>query len=213
MCVYPVERMDMGETNNVLNVFMSKPERVRSILEYYLKEKVPATWKWTDADGFCTVRNAKGKVSFRQRDILKRIVTPEGSFLLGIENQETINLIFPWRLLQMDSLIYEREIEEIQQQNVVSVVHYTEEDDLKYVLGLLKRAGSRKRCKDYINQHKEYFCHLPKSAADVLDVCMNIPNVKKHFVYKDGEMEEETDMCKAFDDWEKYAIKEGKVVP
>lgn len=75
--VHPAERTDMGEANNVFNVFMNKPERIRSILEYFIKEKLPEDWNCNDESGFHTVRNSKGKVSFRQRDILKRITTAE----------------------------------------------------------------------------------------------------------------------------------------
>ncbi len=281
--VCPAERMGMGEANNVFNVFMSKPERIRSVLEFYLKEKVPQDWECSDANVFYTVRNGKGKVSFRQRDILKRIATAQGSYLLGIENQETINLILPWRLLQMDELTYERQIEEIQQQNVEIKAHYTREDDykykylvsnrlepiinlvlywgkkkwrepqtlkkmanisamggklerlfqdykmnlinmrfipeqaleqmnsdLKYVLGLMRCSDSQAKYEDYIMAHREYFSHLPKSAADVLDVCMNIRDVSKYLVYTEGVEEEEADMCKALEDIKKDAMRQGE---
>ena len=127
----------MGEANNVFNVFMSKPERIRSVLEYYLKEKLSEDWKCEDANGFYALHNSKGKVSHRQRDIIKRVTTAEGSYLLGIENQETRNLIFPWRLLQMFQdykvnlvnmrYIPERELEQM-------------DSDLRYILGLMRCA-------------------------------------------------------------------------
>lgn len=35
---FPAERREMGELNNVLKVYMSKPERIQSVLEYCLGE-------------------------------------------------------------------------------------------------------------------------------------------------------------------------------
>lgn len=84
------------------------------------------------------------------------------------------------------------------------------DSDLKYVLGLMKCAGSRKKYEQYIMSHREYFSHLPRSAADVLDVCMNIHDVRKYLVYTKGEKEEEADMCKAIEDIKKNAMKQGK---
>lgn len=34
----PAEGRKMGEKNNVLNVYMSKPERIQSILEFCIKK-------------------------------------------------------------------------------------------------------------------------------------------------------------------------------
>lgn len=84
------------------------------------------------------------------------------------------------------------------------------ESDLKYVLGLMKCAGSRKKYEQYIMAHSEYFSRLPRSAADVLDVCVNIHDVRKYLVYQEGESEEEADMCKALEDIKKDAMKQGK---
>ena len=53
-------------------------------------------------------------------------------YYLGIENQADINLIFPWRLLQMDCLTYERQIEDIQTANARQGVKYGQEDDYMY---------------------------------------------------------------------------------
>lgn len=124
----------MGQKNNVLNVYMSKPERIQSVLEYYIGEKLPQDWALSceEAPGFYAVVNAKGKVSSRQRDILKRIKTESGNYLLGIENQDKINLTFPWRLMQMDCLAYERQIVEIQERNKNKKVRYKECDDYLY---------------------------------------------------------------------------------
>ncbi len=122
----------MGQKNNVLNSYMSKPERIQSVLEYYINEKLPEDWasKCEDRMGFYPVRNTKGKVTYRQRDILKQVKTETGSYLLGIENQENINLIFPWRLMQMDCLAYERQIEERQEKNKNQDVKYKERDSI-----------------------------------------------------------------------------------
>ena len=122
----------MGEKNNALKVYMGKPERIRSVLEYQLGEKLPDNWKCEGADEFYTNRTTKGKLSFRQRDAIKRITIGEKSFLLGLENQESINLILPWRLLDMDRLVYGINIEDIQQANKDNDVAYGQEDDYKY---------------------------------------------------------------------------------
>lgn len=131
---FPAGRREMGELNNVLKVYMSKPERIQSVLEYFIGERLSENWSATcvEEDGFFSVENTKGRVSFRQRDILKKVVTEEGAYFLGIENQARINLIFPWRLMQMDSLFYERQIEEIRRKNMEEAATYTQEDDYQY---------------------------------------------------------------------------------
>lgn len=278
------ERMRMGEPNNVLNVYMSKAARIRSVLEYYLKEKLPPDWNLCVAEGFYTVKNSKGKMSFRQRDIIRRVEAGEHSYRIGIENQETINLIFPWRLLEMDCLDYGRQIEEIQQKNMDNAVSFGKEDDykyrfrkkdclepilsltlywgkeewkepvslremmkmaglppgvqkmfqdykihiihmrripekalqamdsdLKYVIGLMKCAGSKDKYERFIQEHKDYFSRIPKSAVDVINVCTNIKDIMKHitFTCPAGAEEEEADMCKALDDIMRDAEKKG----
>ena len=274
----------MGEPNNVLNVYMSNAERIHSVLEYYLEEKLPPDWSICGADGFYTVKNSKGKMSHRQRDIIKRVKIGDSCYLLGIENQETINLIFPWRLLEMDCLGYERQIEEIQQKHMDDAVSFGKEDDykyrfrkkdclepilnlilywgkdkwkepvslremmkmaglssgvqkmfqdykvhiinmrripekalqamdsdLKYVIGLMKCAGSKDKYERFIQENREYFGRIPKSAVDVIDVCTNVKNVRKYltFTHPSGAEEEEADMCKALDDIMKDAEKKG----
>lgn len=63
----------MGEPNNALNAYMGRPDRIRSVLEYYIGEKLPEDWSMEKEDSFYTIRNSKGKLSFRQRDGIKRI--------------------------------------------------------------------------------------------------------------------------------------------
>ncbi len=276
----------MGQKNNVLNSYMSKPERIQSVLEYYIGEKLPVDWatRCEEVSGFYTIVNSKGKVTFRQRDILKRIKTDSGSYLLGIENQENINLIFPWRLMQMDCLAYEKQIEEIQDTNKVKSVtyekgddylyHYKAEDDLepvvnlmlywgkrkwkkplgikdmvklseippkitgmfmdygvhmidmrsipdealkemdsdlKYVLGIMKCGNSEEEYAEYIKKHEDFFGRIPKSAADVINVCMNIGRINEMLEYIQTEDGEEcADMCKAVDDMIKNSEERGR---
>ena len=86
------------------------------------------------------------------------------------------------------------------------------DSDLKYVLGLMKRADSRKDYEQYIHENKEYFSHIPKSAVDVLHTCINLKVIKKVLEYREvgsGE-EEEADMCLALDMIEKEAVERGK---
>ena len=40
----------MGEPNNVLNVYMNRPDRLRSVLEYYLGEKLPDKWSFEEEE-------------------------------------------------------------------------------------------------------------------------------------------------------------------
>lgn len=270
---------NVGERNNALNAYMANTERIRSVLEYYIGEKLPDDWNFEPADGFYAIRNSKGKLSFQQRDGIRRVRAEGYSFYLGLENQEAINLIFPWRLMELDSLAYGVEIERIQERNRVQKAVYGQGDDfmytyrkddrlepvldltlywgrkrwksplsladmvdmgrlpeplrelfqnhcvhlihmrhipdealermdsdLKYVLGIMKRAKSKKQYVRYIWDNREYFSRIPKSAMDVIDVCTNIKGLREHMQFKmNEEGEEEADMCKAL----REIVKEG----
>ena len=74
----------MGEPNNVLKVYMKRPDRIRSVLEYFLGGKLPQDWVIESADGFYTRINSKGKISFRERDNINRIRAKEFSLWLGL---------------------------------------------------------------------------------------------------------------------------------
>ena len=126
------ERKDMGEPNNALKVYMNRPDRIRSVLEYYLGEKLPEDWSCEETGGFTTVRNADGKISFRERDYLGKACAWGVCFKLGLENQNSANLTYPWRLMELDCLSYGSEIEDIQQRNMASGIEYGTEDDFKY---------------------------------------------------------------------------------
>lgn len=274
----------MGEPNNALNVYMRKTDRIRSVLEYFLGEKLPESWAFESGDGFYTIRNSKGKLSFRQRDCMRRVRTCKSSFYLGLENQETVNLTFPWRLMELDSLAYGTQIEEIQEKNQEMGAKYGAEDDfkytyrkedrvlpvlnltlywgrkrwerplslgdmaeldslpvklrdlfedhrvhliymrripeevlekmdsdLKYVLGIMKRTGSRKKYEKFILENREYFSRMPKSAVDVIDVCTGIKDITDCLEYTLNQEtgEEEADVCKALNDIKKDAEKKG----
>lgn len=122
----------MGEPNNALAVYMNRPDRIRSVLEYYIGEKLPQDWQCVETRGFYTVRNAKGKLSFRQRDFIGNARMGGVHFKLALENQDSMNLTYPWRLMELDCLSYGKEIEEVQEQNVLKKERYGEEDDYKY---------------------------------------------------------------------------------
>lgn len=83
--------------------------------------------------------------------------------------------------------------------------------DLKYVLGLMKCADSQDEYKQYIRENQGYFRKVPKSAMDVLRVCMNIGRMKQFLEYtkRADAQEEETDMCKAMEMIEKEAKRQG----
>ena len=122
----------MGEPNNALGVYMNRPDRIKSVLEYYIGERLPEDWRCEEIRGMYTVRTRKGKLSYRQRDFCGKVHAWGTDFLLGIENQNSINLTYPWRLMELDCLTYGTEIEEIQEKNSQDDVHYGTEDDFKY---------------------------------------------------------------------------------
>lgn len=103
----------MGEPNNALKVYMNRPDRIRSVLEYYLGEKLPEDWTCEETGGYVSVRNPNGKLSFRERDYLGKVWAWGVCFKLGLENQNTVNLTYPWRLMELDCLAYGKEIEDI----------------------------------------------------------------------------------------------------
>ena len=252
-----------------------------------MKKKLPDDWTTccNEASRFYSVKNVRNKMSSRERDIYKKITTETDTFYLGIENQYDVNLIFPWRMMQMDCLAYESQIEEIKGKNrrpdivfegvddflyrykekdrlipVVNLVLYWGEEewerplqlrdmldetglpnimeelvedyhihlinmraipdeelekmdsDLKYVLGLLKRTGARKKYQEYIRQNQEFFKRIPKSALDVLLICMNGKRIENYIQYTNGEETEEIDMCKALEDLVNESIEQGEKI-
>lgn len=98
----PAERKAMGGPNNALRAYMKRPDRIRSVLEYYLREDLPVDWECRQRDGFLPMRDRKGRLTFRERDYLGEARAWGVRFLLGIENQQTVNLTYPWRLMEMD---------------------------------------------------------------------------------------------------------------
>ncbi len=122
----------MGQPNNALNVYMSRPDRIRAVLGYYLGEKIPGDWEFQEEEGFYAVRNSGDRLSFRQRDGIKRVRAGKNVFLLGLENQDSINLIYPWRLMELDCQAYGRQIERIQEKNKIVGGTYEGADDFKY---------------------------------------------------------------------------------
>ena len=276
----------MGEPNVALGVYMNNPARIRSVLEYYLGEKLPEDWKYEELKGMYPVRDSKGKLTYRQRDLIGKACAWGTHFLLGLENQERINLIYPLRLMEMDSLVYRQEVEAVDEKNRAAGQRYEEEDDflyrhrrgdrvkpvlnlmlywgkkkwekplslremledvpalptklrqlagdygvhiihmrqipeatlqemdsdLKYVLGIMKCTKSSKKYEAYIRENRDYFARIPKSAVDVIDVCTNIKDIRKHlrFVLNENNNEEEADMCYALDQIQRNAEKKGK---
>ena len=144
----------MGEPNNALKAYVNRPDRIRDLLEYYLGEKLPEDWQCQEVSGFVTVRNSKGKLTFRERDFLGKACAWGFHFRLGLENQDSVNLIYPWRLMEWDCLTYGKEIEEIQERNTADEEKYGTEDDFKYhykkedrlepILNLMLYWGKRK---------------------------------------------------------------------
>jgi len=85
------------------------------------------------------------------------------------------------------------------------------DSDLKYVLGIMRYTKSSKRYEAYIRENREYFSRIPKSALDVIDVCTNIKDIRKHleFVTNEENSEEEADMCYALEQLQRNAEKKG----
>lgn len=283
----PAERRDDGRTEQCAECVHEKAQPDKVGVGVLFGEKLPEDWGFEPADGFYAVRSPKGKLSFRQRDVVRRIKAEGYSFYLGLENQDSINLIFPWRLMEMDSLEYGAGIERIQERNRAEKVAYTAEDDflyayrksdrlepvlnlvlywgkkrwkqplsladmvdmrllpdrlkelfpdyrvhlihmryipdealqkmdsdLKYVLGIMKCAESKKRYERYLWENREYFSRIPKSAVDVIDVCTNIKGLRECMRFEVNEEGEEVgDMCKALreivNDAERQGIGKG----
>ncbi len=207
------------------------------------------------------------------RDCMRRVQTSKSSFYLG-----------PWRLMELDSLVYRTEIEEIQERNRAMGAKYGAEDDfkyayrkkdslapvlnltlywgrkrrehplslrdmaemdslpgklkdlfedhrvhliymrripeealdkmdsvLKYVLGIMKHTGSRKKYERYVLENREYFSRVPKGAVDVIDACTGIKDITDCLEYTLNKEtgEEEADVCKALNDIKKNAEKKG----
>ena len=212
----------MGDPNNVLKVYMKRPDRIRSVLEYYLGGELPQDWVVEAADGFYTLINSKGKISFRERDNISRIRADGYSFCLGLENQDAINL--RENPLSLKDMVDMEKIPGKLQRHFadykVDIIHMRsipEEDlqkmdsDLKYVLGIMKCTDSRKKYAEYIRKNKDYFSKIPWSAVDIINVCTNIKNITKYLEFTaTREDEEETaDKCKALVEIERNAIRKG----
>lgn len=122
----------MGAPDNALKAYMCRQDRIRSVLEYYLGERLPEDWECREMSGFYTIRNARGKLSFRQRDFIGEVRACGIRFRLGLENPAASNLTYPWRLMEMDCLAYGNEIAKIQEQNEANHAIYGEKDDFQY---------------------------------------------------------------------------------
>lgn len=92
----------MGEPNNALAVYMNRRDRIRDLLECYLAEELPEDWNCEETRGFYIIRNSKGKLSFRQRDFTGKVSLWGTRFRLGLENQDSVNLTYPWRMMELD---------------------------------------------------------------------------------------------------------------
>ena len=158
----------MGEPNAALNVYMSKKGRIRDIYEYYTGTCIPPGYEMSAEDGFYSVRDNK-KLTFRQRDQLKRIRYrgEDKGFLLGIENQMTVNLTFAQRLFELDGLEYRRQVEEIRERNNRNHVKYKPEDDFQYRFRRADKLRPVCNLKLYWGKDGE---NLPVSLKDMMDI-------------------------------------------
>ncbi len=168
----------MGEPNAALNVYMSKKEQIRDIFEYYIGERIPLDYKISTEDGFYALHNGN-KLTFRERDNLKIVQSKAGGgFLLGIENQMTVNLTFPQRLLEMDSLEYRRQVEEITEENRRNKIRYDTEDDFQYRFRKMDKLKPVCNLKLYWGKEAGY---MPVSLGDMMDMEVMPGQIKKLF--------------------------------
>ncbi len=163
----PVEGRKMGEPNAALNVYMSKKERIRDVCEYYTGEKIPWDFEIEEESGFYSLQDGK-KLTHRERDLFRKVKCQgDTKFLLGIENQMTVNLTFPQRILEMDSLEYGRQAKNIRDQNKKSGVKYKKGDDFKY--GFRKEDRLKPVCNLKLYWGKD-ISGMPASLKDITDM-------------------------------------------
>ncbi|MCI9144495.1 MAG: hypothetical protein HFH87_18065 [Lachnospiraceae bacterium] len=150
----------MGEPNNALGVYMNRTDRIKSVLEYYIGERLPEDWQCEEVRGFYTVRNRKGKLSFRQRDYIGK-AHAWGIYPLCLRDMmdQRQKSALPKKLRNLAgnykvNLIHMRYIPETELEKMDS--------DLKYVLGIMKRSKDKKFV-EYIRKNREFFSVIPKS--------------------------------------------------
>ncbi len=107
----------MGQPNDVLNYYLQRNDRIAAICNYCVGEALFTPENIKPMDGIYSVRNVKNKITHIQRDILRQAEVNGKRLLIGIENQNNINLIFPFRQMEMDCLEIRRQIEELQEKN------------------------------------------------------------------------------------------------
>lgn len=102
-----------------------------SFCNYAVGKELFHTQDVEDVDGFYS-DNGRWKLSHVQRDLLRKMKLNGQDILIGIENQQNVNLTFPIRQLGMDYLEYRRNVEQIQDMNRKNKVLYAKEDDYLY---------------------------------------------------------------------------------
>ncbi|MCM1468094.1 MAG: Rpn family recombination-promoting nuclease/putative transposase [Alistipes sp.] len=117
----------MGQPNDVLNYYLQRNDRIAAICNYCVGEALFKPEDMSTVDGFYSVRDRKDKVTHIQRDLLRQAEVNGRKILVGIENQNDINLIFPFRQMEMDYLEMRRQIEQIRERN-----RNTATDDFMY---------------------------------------------------------------------------------
>lgn len=211
----------MGEPNNALNVYMSRADRIRSVLEYYLGEKLPEDWNCEEIQE----RNVCSEEKYSQEDDFKY------RYRKADRIEPVLNLTLYWGRKEwkepcslkammcgintlpekLQALAGDYQVHLIQMRAIAEDDLQKMDSDLKYVLGIMKRTASPIHYKRYIRENREYFSRIPKSAVDVINACTHIKNIQKHLKYTFHEEsgEEVADMCKALDIIERDAVKRG----
>lgn len=117
----------MGQPNDAMNYYLQRQDRMAAICNYCVGEKLFTPDDFTPADGFYAVRSTQDKITHIQRDILRQAEIRGQKILVGIENQNDKNLIFPFRQMEMDYLEIRKQIKQIQEKN-----KNTKTDDFMY---------------------------------------------------------------------------------
>ena len=108
----------MGKYDVAMKNYFAGNDRVASICNFCVGSAMFLPENIAEKQGFYSVRTQKGKLSYVQRDILRKVKVRNQEMLIGLENQQNINLIFPVRQLEMDCLEYKKNVEEIQNKNI-----------------------------------------------------------------------------------------------
>lgn len=91
----------MGKCNNAVTDYFADPVRAASLLNYCFGRKIADASSIENLSGFYSNMKWNNKLSFIQRDLLFKVHSVYGDFIVGLENQDKINLVFPIRQFEI----------------------------------------------------------------------------------------------------------------